>query len=76
VTEVKEDRKHASARAAADHLCISTTTFSKYLNQGIIKRQPRNVGYDLDECRRARFKFLENQAAGRSGEDGGELLAK
>jgi hypothetical protein len=76
VTEAKEDRKHASARAAADHLCIDPSTFSKYLNQGVIKRQPRHIGYDLDECRRARFKFLENQAAGRSGEDGGELLSK
>jgi hypothetical protein len=76
VTEVKESSKHASARAAADHLCVSPVTFSKYLNQGIIKRQPRHIGYDLDECRRARFKFLENQAAGRSGADGGELLAK
>jgi phage terminase Nu1 subunit (DNA packaging protein) len=76
VTEVKEDRKHASARATADHLCIDPTTFSKYLNQGVIKRQPRHIGYDLDECRRARFKFLENQAAGRSGVDGGELLSK
>jgi hypothetical protein len=76
VTEVKENRKHASARATADHLCIDPSTFSKYLNQGVIKRRPRHIGYDLDECRRARFKFLENQAAGRSGEDGGELLSK
>src|SRR5437899_2847294 len=65
-----------SASAAAAHLCVSSVTFARLINQGVFERKPRHVGYDLDLLRAARFRYLENAAAGRSGADGGALLTK
>jgi phage terminase Nu1 subunit (DNA packaging protein) len=76
MAETKLYSKNASAKAAADHLCVNATTFSSYLNKGIIERQPRHKGYDLDLIRAQRFKYLENLAAGRSGDDGGQALSR
>lgn len=70
-----ENRRVSHTEAAA-HLCISGPTFSRLINEGVIPRAERGTGYDLAECRRLRFKHLENVAAGRSGADGGALLAK
>lgn len=56
--------------AAAIHCGISVVSFSRLLDLGVIQRQPRDVGYDLTTCRLARFKYLENLAAGRGGADG------
>jgi len=50
--------------AAAAHCCTSVVSFSRLLDLGIIERQPRDVGYDLDVCRAARFKYLENRDGG------------
>jgi hypothetical protein len=62
--------------AAAAHIGLSLVTFSKLLNMNVIERQPRGAGYDLTTVRMARLKQLEAAAAGRSGSDGGALLAK
>jgi hypothetical protein len=64
-----------SMSAAAIHLGISVVSFSRLLDLGVIQRQERGC-YDLTTCRLARLKHLENLAAGRSGPDGGALLAK
>lgn len=58
----------ASASAAAAHIFVSNVTFARLLNEGVIKRQPRDVGYDLDVVRAARLSHLERVAAGRGGE--------
>jgi hypothetical protein len=50
--------------AAAAHCCTSVVSFSRLLDLGIIERQARDVGYDLDVCRAARFKYLENRDGG------------
>jgi hypothetical protein len=68
--------KGVSASAAAAHLCVSSPTFAKLINQGVFERKPCHIGYNLDVIRAARFRYLENAAAGRSGADGGALLAK
>jgi hypothetical protein len=62
--------KGASMSAAAIHCGISVVSFSRLLDLGVIQRQSREVGYDLTTCRLARFKYLENLAAGRGGLDG------
>jgi phage terminase Nu1 subunit (DNA packaging protein) len=69
-------KRRVSHTEAAAHLCISGPTFSRLINEGVIPRAERGTGYDLAECRRLRFKHLENVAAGRSGQDGGALLSK
>jgi len=61
-------KRGASASQAATHICTSGVTFARLLNEGVIKRQPRDVGYDLDEVRKARLQQLERAAAGRGGE--------
>lgn len=71
-----DGERGASAALAAAHIGVSAVTFGKLLNTGIIKRQPRNVGYDLTVVRMARLRQLEAIAAGRSGADGGVLLAR
>jgi hypothetical protein len=72
---MKKDGR-VSMSVAAIHCGISVVSFARLLDMGVIERQPREVGYDLTTCRLARFKYLENLAAGRSGADGGALLAK
>jgi hypothetical protein len=57
-----------SASAAAAHIFVSNVTFARLLNEGVIQRQPRDVGYDLDVVRAARLSHLERVAAGRGGE--------
>ena len=68
--------KDVSASAAAAHLCVSSMTFAKLLNQGVFERKPRHIGYDLSTIRSARLRQLEAAAAGRGGPDGGDLLSK
>jgi hypothetical protein len=58
----------ASASAAAAHIFVSNVTFARLLNEGVIQRQPRDVGYDFDVVRAARLSHLERVAAGRGGE--------
>ena len=41
----------ASASAAAAHIFVSNVTFARLLNESVIKRQPRDVGYDLGVVR-------------------------
>jgi phage terminase Nu1 subunit (DNA packaging protein) len=65
-----QNKTGVSMSAAATHCGISVVAFSRLLDMGVIQRQPREVGYDLTTCRLARFKHLENLAAGRGGIDG------
>jgi phage terminase Nu1 subunit (DNA packaging protein) len=65
-----KNKTGVSVSAAAVHCGISVTAFTRLLDMGVIQRQPREVGYDLTTCRLARFKYLENLAAGRGGADG------
>jgi phage terminase Nu1 subunit (DNA packaging protein) len=73
---VKRQPGRVSMSAAAVHVDLSVPAFSRLLDMGVIERQPKGHGYDLTECRLARFRYLENLASGRSGPDGGELLSK
>jgi hypothetical protein len=66
-----EARSGASAAEAADHIGVSSVTFGKLLNMGVIERQPRHMGYDLRKVRMARIHQLEALAHGR--EEGGTL---
>jgi hypothetical protein len=66
-------KRGASASAAAAHIFTSNVTFARLLNEGVIQRQPRDVGYDLDAVRAARLRQLERIAAGRGGEGGDAL---
>ena len=68
-------KRGASASAAAAHIFVSNVTFARLLNEGVIQRQPRDVGYDLDVVRAARLSHLERVAAGRGGE-GADALTK
>ena len=61
-------KRGVSASAAAAHIFVSNVTFARLLNEGVIKRQLREVGYDLDVVREARLRYLERVAAGRGGE--------
>ncbi len=47
--------KGVSASAAVAHLCVSSVTFAKLLNQGVFERKPRHIGYDLNTIRSANF---------------------
>ncbi len=66
----------ASASAAAAHIFVSNVTFARLLNESVIKRQPRDVGYDLGVVRGARLRYLERAAAGRGGEGADALTAE
>jgi hypothetical protein len=73
----KTKPKHgASASAAAAYIFVSNVTFARLLNDGVIKRQPRDVGYNLDVVREARLRYLEKVAAGRGGEGADALTAE
>ena len=61
-------KRGASASAAAAHIFVSNVTFARLLNEGVIKRQSREIGYDLNVVRQARLCHLEKVAAGRGGE--------
>jgi phage terminase Nu1 subunit (DNA packaging protein) len=66
-------KRGVSASAAAAHIFVSSVTFAKLLNEGVIKREPRDVGYNLNLVRQARFRQLEKVAAGRGGENADAL---
>jgi hypothetical protein len=64
-----------SMAKAAAHIDRSLVSFSKLLNDGVIKREDRAVGYDLDEVRVAFIRHLTSVAAGRGAQGEGKLLS-
>jgi phage terminase Nu1 subunit (DNA packaging protein) len=69
-------KRGASAAEAARHVGLSNVSFAKLLNDGVVERQVRTVGYDLTVVRLACFKHLRSLAAGRGGVDSGEMLSR
>jgi phage terminase Nu1 subunit (DNA packaging protein) len=69
-------KRGASTAQAARHVGLSNVSFAKLLNDGVVERQDRTVGYDLTVVRLACFKHLRSLAAGRGGVDSGEMLSR
>jgi phage terminase Nu1 subunit (DNA packaging protein) len=60
------NKKGASARAAAEHICVSRVRFFVLLKKGVIERKDKSVGYELSQVRRDYIEHLRKVAAGHS----------